>query len=263
MIRSSSEYNIAVVDRTFDLLEALAEADSPLGATELARRVGTTKSAAYRILATLEQRGYVLKDPATTEYRLGGRFAHLTWRASGTRDLRQQARASLEWLHRRFNETVNLGVQDGQEIVYIDMIESEQSLRMTARLGGRDSLHSTSLGKAILAFLPEHERDRILQTPLPSRTGRTMTDATVVRAQLDRIRQVGVAEDRGENETGALCFGAPIFDAIGVVVAAVSVSSPESRMDALREQEIADAVREAADEITRRIGGRAPSLTAS
>ena len=254
----SSHYTIAVVARTFDVLEALAAADSPLGATELARCVGTTKSAAYRILTTLEQRGYVIKDAATAEYRLGGRFAYLSQHAQSKSDLRRHARPLLEGLHHRFRETVNLGVPDGSEIVYIDMVESDQGLRMSARLGGRDPLHSTSLGKAILAFLPERERDEILAVPLPPRTGRTRTDAATVRAELDHIRRAGVADDRGENEPGAVCFGAPIFDAAGIVVAAVSVSSPESRVDAAREREIAAAVREAADGITYRIGGCMP-----
>jgi IclR family transcriptional regulator, KDG regulon repressor len=255
---SSPHYTIAVVARTLDVLEALAAADTSLGATDLARRVGTTKSAAYRILTTLEERGYVIKDARTAEYRLGGRFAYLSRRAYSIGDLRQHARPLLEALHHRFHETINLGVPDGSEIVYIDMVESDQGLRMSARLGGRDPLHSTSLGKAILAFLPERERERILASPLPSRTGRTSTDAATLRAALDGIRRDGVAEDRGENEAGALCFGAPIFDAAGTVVAAVSVSSPESRVDAAREREIAAAVRETAGDITHRIGGSLP-----
>jgi IclR family transcriptional regulator, KDG regulon repressor len=131
---------------------------------------------------------------------------------------------------------------------------------MSPRLGGRDPLHSTSLGKAILAFLPERERERILSSPLPSRTGRTSTEAAILRAELEHIQRGEVAQDRGENEAGALCFGAPIFDATGAVVAAVSVSSPESRVDAAREREIAAAVRAAADGITHRIGGRTPQI---
>lgn len=258
MSEQSPQYTIAVVARTLDVLEALAAAETSLGATDLARRIGTTKSAAYRILTTLEQRGYVIKDARTAEYRLGGRFAYLSRRAYSIGDMREHARPLLEGLHQRFRETTNLGVPDGSEIVYIDMVESDQSLRMSARLGGRDPLHSTSLGKAILAFLPVRERERILASHLPSRTGRTSADPGALRAELERIRNGDVAQDRGENEAGALCFGAPIFDAAGAVVAAVSVSSPESRVDAAREREIAAAVREAADGITRRIGGRPP-----
>lgn len=260
MSEQTPQYTIAVVARTLDVLEALAAAETSLGATDLARCIGTTKSAAYRILTTLEQRGYVIKDARTAEYRLGGRFAYLSRRAYSIGDLREHARPLLEALHQRFRETTNLGVPDGSEIVYIDMVESDQGLRMSARLGGRDPLHSTALGKAILAFLPERERERILASPLLSRTGRTSTDAGTLRAELEHIRCGAVAQDRGENEAGALCFGAPVFDASGTVVAAVSVSSPESRVDAAREREIAAAIREAADGITYRIGGRTPPI---
>lgn len=259
MPASSPDYTIAVVARTVDLLEALAAADVPIGATELARRVGTTKSGAYRILATLARRGYVAKDPATARYHLGPRCASLARQSSGARDLRPLARPLLEDLHRRFHETVNLGVRDDGLVVYIDMIESDRGLRMAARLGGRDSLHATALGKALLAFLPDDVCERFLVGPLPTRTARTITDPFVLRAELGRIRHAGVAEDRGENEEGSRCFGAPIFDHLGAVVAALSIAAPESRMDDDRATTVADAVRDAAAQVTRRLGGRAPT----
>lgn len=250
------DYTIAVVARTFDLLEALADAGTPIGATELACRTGTTKSAAYRILTTLEGRGYVTKDVTTTLYQLGPRFAHLARRATNPHDVRTVARPLLEELHRRFRETVNLGVCDDGLVVYIDMIESDLGLRMAAHLGARDYLHSTALGKAILASLPEEVRERFLLAPLPARTARTITDRGVLRAELERIRHEGVAEDRGENEDGSRCYGAPILDDTGVVIAALSVSAPESRVDDERAATIARAVREVAQQVTLRLGGK-------
>jgi DNA-binding MarR family transcriptional regulator len=127
MTSAAPDYSIAVVVRTLDLLETLAAASAPLGPTELAARLGTTKSAAHRILATLELRGYMRKDPATARYRLGTRLAYLSERSLAALDLRRAARAALESLYQRFHETVNLGVREGQEIVYIDMIESDQA----------------------------------------------------------------------------------------------------------------------------------------
>ena len=256
MARQAPDYTIAVLGRALDLLEALAKADTPLGATELARRVGTTKSAAYRILANLEARGYVAKEPVAARYVLGTHLAYLGQRSLSTIDLRQAARPSLEELHGRFQETVNLGVLDGEEVVYIDMVESPQGLRMAAHVGARDCAHSTSLGKAILAFLPEPRRDRLLRGPLPARTDRTITDSAALRAELERIRAAGVAEDRGENEVGARCFGAPIFDHTGEPTAALSVSAPESRLGDTRSAEVAAALRAAADDVSRRLGGR-------
>lgn len=257
MVGESPDYTIAVVGRALDILEALAGSDVPLGASDVARRAGATKSATYRLLATLEQRGYVVKDPVTAQYRLGTRLAYLGQRSLSTLDLRQVARPLLEDLHQRYHETVNLGVPDGDggQIVYIDMLESDQGLRMAAHLGGRDAMHCTALGKAILANLPPARREPVLAGPLARRTPATITEPAALRVELEGVRARGLAEDRGENEVGARCVAAPIFDHTGAVVAALSVSAPASRLDDARAAEIATAVRAAADDITRRLGG--------
>ncbi len=258
--RDAPDYSIAVLDRALDLLEALAEAPAgaPLGVSEVARRAGVTKSAAFRILANLERRGYVAKDPVNARYTLGAQLVCLGERSLGAIDLRAAARPALEALQQRFGETVNLGVREGAEVVYVDMIESSHGLRMAARIGGRDYLHSTALGKAILAFLLPAERDHLLYAPagLPARTERTITDPVKLRAELERVRERGIAEDRDENEVGARCLGAPLFDHRGGVVGAISLSAPDSRLDDARASEVAAAVRAEAASITRRLGGR-------
>ncbi len=261
--RDAPDYSIAVLDRALDLLEALAEAPAgaPLGVSEVARRAGVTKSAAFRILANLERRGYVAKDPVSARYTLGAHLVYLGERSLGAVDLRAAARPALEALQQRFGETVNLGVREGAEVVYVDMIESSHGLRMAARVGGRDHLHSTALGKTILAFLPPAERDHLLHAPggLPARTERTITDPVMLRAELERVRERGIAEDRDENEVGARCLGAPIFDHRGVVVGAISLSAPDSRLDDARAAEVAAAVRAEAAAVTRRLGGQSES----
>jgi IclR family acetate operon transcriptional repressor len=263
--RGTGQYSIAVLDRALDVLEALAEAPNgtSLGVTEIARRIGATKTAAFRILVNLERRGYIDKDPATARYALGTRLAYLGERSLSAIDLRGAARSTLVDLHRRFGETVNLGVRDAAEIVYVDMIESGHGLRMAARIGGRDALHSTALGKAILAFLPPETRDDLVRGELPARTGQTITDPAFLRIELERVRDRGFAEDREENETGARCIGAPIFDHRGAVAGAISVSAPDSRLDDGRAAVVTAAVVEGAAVVTRRLGGGRPSPPAS
>jgi IclR family acetate operon transcriptional repressor len=255
--RGEGQYGIAVLDRALDVLEALAEApaDASLGVSEIARRIGATKTAAFRILVNLERRGYVEKDPATARYALGTHLAYLGERSLSAIDLRGTARPILAELHRRFGETVNLAVRDGEEIVYVDMIESGHGLRMAARIGGRDALHSTALGKAILAFLPPDVRDDLLRGGLPARTRQTITDPARLLAELVRVRECGFAEDRDENEVGARCLGAPVFDHRGAVAGAISISAPDSRLDDVRAAEMAAAVAEGAAAVTRRLGG--------
>jgi IclR family acetate operon transcriptional repressor len=255
---SGNDYRIAVVDRALDLLEILGSRGTPLGVSEMARGIGATKSAVFRLLVNLERRGYVVRDTNSGKYQLGGELIRLGQRALESSDLRSRARPVLEEMHLRFNETVNLAVFDQTHVTYVDMIESDQGLRMTARVGGTDAMHSTALGKATLSFLPPAEQERILAGPLDRRTERTITDPAHLRAELSLIRQLGFAEDRGENEPGARCFGAPIFDHQGCVFAAISISSPESRANDERAQQIAMAVRDAAANITQRLGGTWP-----
>ena len=252
---SSRNYRIAVLDRSIDLMEAMADAGGPIGVTELSRTIGSTKSATFRILATLEQRGYVRRVPENGKYQLGMNLVHLGQSALGRIDLRSIARPVLEDLHRRFNETVNLGVLSGGRIVYVDMVESQHGLRMSAQVGAHDNVHSTAIGKAILANLPESRQEALIEGPLPARTEKTLTTREALLDDIERIRVSGFSRDRGENEVGANCFGAPIFDAQGNVAAAISISGPETRLNGEMAEDVAVAVRIAAQEISDRLSG--------
>ncbi len=256
----SKNYRIAVVDRSIDLLEAMSAASEPVGVSELARAIGSTKSATFRILATLEDRGYVSRVDGSSKYQLGLNLVHLGQSALERIDLRTVARPVLEDLHHRFNETVNLGILASGRIVYVDMVESDHGLRMSAQVGAHDNVHSTAIGKAILAHLTAGQQEAFLRGPLPARTSRTLTDADALRNEINRIRVSGFSRDRGENEDGACCFGAPIFDSQGNVAAAISVSGPDTRLTGEIAEDVAVAVRAAAEEITDRLGGRADRM---
>lgn len=250
-------YEIAVLARAFDLLDALAGAGEPLGATELAREIGSTKSATFRILVNLERRGYVRKDPVSARYRLGPALVSLGYQASNGIDLLSLAHPHLEQLSVRIQETANLGaIRDG-EIVYLDIVESPRSLRMAARIGARDLIHSTALGKAILAFLPPEDLNRYLAAPLTRRTGQTITDDERLRAELADIRRTGVARESGENEPDARCIGAPVFDRHGVC-AALSISGPASRMSDASLDHASRVILTEAALLTTELGGKWP-----
>jgi IclR family transcriptional regulator, KDG regulon repressor len=250
-----NNYNIAVVARTLDVLEVLSRADDPQGVSEIARAIGATKSATFRIIATLEARGYLWRDNSG-KFRLGIRLVELGQSALAAIDLRTIARPILADLHCQFNETVNFGIEDHDRIIYVDMIESDHGLRLSARIGGQDLIHSTAIGKAIMAHWPQSRIDEFLSRPLEPRTPRTLIDPGELRENLERIRRSGFSRDRGENEEGASCFGAPVFDHRGEVVGAISVSGPDSRMIGEKAEDIAVAVRVAAQELTTRLGGR-------
>lgn len=258
MTTAERSYSIAVVGRTLDVLEALGDAHEPLGTTDFARQLGMTKSAVFRILVTLEERGYVTKNPVTARYTLGPRLASLGERALSGIDLRQVARPVMERLHTAFGETVNLGVMEAGEIIYIDMVESTHGLRMAAKIGSRHPAHSTALGKAMLAFLPEEQLNAALSAHLSAQTSHTITKPAALREQLRGIRARGVSEEVGENEEGARCLGVALFDLHGLPTAALSISAPETRIDDARSEEIARALRNASNDITHAIGGTWP-----
>lgn len=249
------DYSIAVLERALDVLEMIDGASSPLGATEIARRIGSTKSAAYRILVNLEHRGYVTKDDQTTHYSLGPRLSHFGLGSDTRVRLIQFAHPHLESLSKTFGETANLGVLDGNQMLYLDIVESRHDLRMAARVGARDAVYSTALGKAMLAFLPDQEIDRILSGTLPRRTDRTVTDVSRIWNTLEDIRKSGISAEFGENEPSACCFGVPVFGPDRQPVAAISLSGPEGRMMGTGIERIRNALAATGRSITQRIGG--------
>ncbi len=260
MTHEERSYTIAVLSRALDVLETLEVSGEPMGTSDLARSLDTTKSAVFRILSTFEQRGYVMKQPGTTRYSLGARLATLGQKALSGLDLRRIARPELERLHATFQETVNLGVINGTDIVYLDMIESPHDLRMVARIGSYHPAHSTALGKAMLAYLPEKELATSIPIDLRAQTSRTIIDRSTLLDELRHVRQRGTAEEIEENELGARCVGVAIFDQRQRPVAAISVSAPASRVDDARVAAIATALVQASRTITRAIGGAWPDL---
>jgi DNA-binding IclR family transcriptional regulator len=248
------KYRIGVLHKTFDLLDVL-EREGPLTLTELSNRAATNKVTVLRILANLEARGYVDRDEFG-RYSLGMRLLQLGLRKSAATDLRAIAHPVLRELRDRFDETVNLGIPDGAGILYIDILESSLGLRMAATVGARDDLHSTAIGKAIASSWNGRQPARIELPALPPKTGRTITSVDQFRRELEVVRVRGYSIDDEENETGARCIGAPIFDHTGECVGAISVSGPTIRMTEDRVIEIVPAIQNAAATISELLGFR-------
>ncbi len=153
---------VGVLVKTIEVLRALADSEQPLGPTEIANQTGLDRSAVHRILSTLARDRLVEGVNGGGTYRLGLGLAALGLIAASRLDLRRAARPHMEGLYARFSETVNLGVLDGDSILYIDMLESRHSLRMAAVIGSRDAPATTALGKSILAHLPPDRLSSLL-----------------------------------------------------------------------------------------------------
>ncbi|MGH2534228.1 MAG: IclR family transcriptional regulator [Thermomicrobiales bacterium] len=255
-VRRPSEpgrYHIAVLAKALDLLDLL-DAEDGLTLTELSGRAGINKATALRILANLDDRGYVERD-GNGRYRLGVRLMQLGARKSAGLDLRSVARPILQRLQAETGETVNLGVPTAEGVIYIDILESAHGLRMAATVGANDEYHSTALGKAIMAHwaapaFADHRRRR----PLTPKTPRTIVDGDTLERELAAIRTRGFALDDEENEVGARCVAAAILDHRDQVVGAVSVSGPASRLTRTRCGEIAPGVVAASRQISAMMG---------
>ena len=259
MKRSKSEYVIQTVANALRLLEAFRE-EEELGVTELSRRLVLHKNNVFRLLATLEEKGYVEQSPGSERYRLGIRCLEAGQAYVRSRSLIPLARPVLAAMARETGETVHLGVLVDFEVVHLDGEQPERLVLTSTRVGQRLPAHCTALGKALLAsgeplLWERFEAARIRGGVLPRRTAATITDRDKFFDHLRGVAGQGYALDLEECEEGLCCAAAPVVDARGHAVAALSVSAPIFR---LGPEELvahcAPRVAAAAAQLSRRLG---------
>jgi IclR family transcriptional regulator, acetate operon repressor len=242
-------YSIRAVGRVLDVLDVLRARPGGASLAQIARGAKLPRSSAFRYLATLEARGYVERDGGVGAYRLGSGFLG---DGPELRALADVARPLLEALRDRFHETINLGVLEGSNVAYLEVLESPMAMRFAARPGDRDHVHSTSLGKALMAQLPDDEVRRILSVEeMVAVTPRTITDPDEYLRQLATVRENGFALDYGENEEHGGCVAVAITGA--AVPAAISLSAPIARLSPAGIDEVASALRETAARVAQEL----------
>jgi IclR family acetate operon transcriptional repressor len=249
----TNRYIVQPVFKALQVLRCLGDERRELALSEICYRVDLPKTTVFRYLQTLCACGFVTHDPDTDLYRVGLRVWELGQSVHEPLRIREIALPAMRELRDRFNETVNLGVLDGLDVVYVEIIESRRSLRMQAQLGGRDPVYSTALGKAILALKPEDDWPAHLPKDFAPRTEYTVLSRTKLRQALVEVRECGFALDDEENEEGARCIAAPIVNHLGQVLAAVSLSAPASRISDRQLPKVAAAVKETAGVISQRL----------
>ncbi|HUH98115.1 MAG TPA: IclR family transcriptional regulator [Anaerolineales bacterium] len=230
---------ILVLHKMLDILETIRESRSGLGLSDLTRAVGLPKPTAYRIVATMEARGYLSRQ-GSGRYQMTRKFFDLQQNESAEQALMRTAPPVMERLVGLCRETVNLGILDAAEVVVVSTLESPQSIRMTSKVGNRRYLHSTALGKVLLSGLADKEVDRLIRIQgLPKLMPRTLVTRPALAAELELVRKQGFAIDNEENEPGGRCLAAPIVGQDGRIVAALSISAPIFRMDMARARSLA------------------------
>jgi IclR family transcriptional regulator, acetate operon repressor len=222
-------HNIQSVDRALYLLETIAEAGGEATLTELATRTGLNISTCHHLLATLIQRGFATKVPGRRLYALGARILYLGHTCLQV-DLPRRAQRYLEAINRATGETVHLAALQGDAVVTLAVREARHAVRVdTGRVGKLEAPHATSIGKAILAWLPEDEMRRILAHGMKRFTENTITEFPVLVESLRIVRRNGYAIDHEEFLPGVICVGAAIRDQAGTVIGAISASTPTMR----------------------------------
>jgi IclR family acetate operon transcriptional repressor len=240
-------HSIQSVDRALYLLETIAEAGGEATLTDLATRTGLNISTCHHLLATLIKRGFAAKVPGRRLYALGARILYLG-HACLQVDLPRRAQPYMEAVNRATGETVHLAALQGDAVVTLAVREARHAVRVdTGKIGKVEAPHATSVGKAIMAWLPEDEMRRIVSHGMKRFTDKTITDFPALVESLRVVRRNGYALDREEFLPGVTCVGAAIRDQAGTVIGAISASTPAMRATeehvALMRDEIAAATR--------------------
>jgi IclR family acetate operon transcriptional repressor len=249
---ASGKYSVPVVLSTFRILEELA-CSQPLGLKKITQNTAIAKSTVFRILNTLVQIGYVIRD-ANRDYRISPVLGQLVNEESFNEELRRLALPLMLELRNQFGETVNLGVQQFDKVTYIEVVPSEFALRLQESRGASVPAHASALGKAILAFSPQDIVERLVRHhQLETLTSNTITSPDQLLAEIKRVRAAGFAFDRGEGSLLAVCIGAPILDTKGSAVAAMSISGPASRFNPKRDSPVIASLLKATTELSRAV----------
>jgi IclR family transcriptional regulator, KDG regulon repressor len=255
-------YSVTSVLRALDVLEYLAQQGGAGRVSDIARALRCSKNTAFRLLKTLQQRGFVSQTDDAS-YELTFKLLNLGECVLRNTDLHSAARPYLEELNRQFGETFSLGILDGNEIVYLDRVLGTRPYHTSYSVGARTTAHSTALGKAILAFSPGTVVDRVIKAGLRPRTEHTIADPERLRADLRMTAARGYAYDNQESVIGIRCIAGPVFDRSGDVVAAISVSALAARVTGDYAKTLAKRTVALAAALSSRLGYSGPQANAT
>lgn len=235
-------YQITALQRGLQLLVLFARSDAGLTASQVVKLSGLPISTVHRFLVNLESAGFLTYNDAAG-YQLGISCIALGQAALGRLDIRRVGLPYLQEINRQTRETVHLTVRHGLSAVYVEKLDSPEPLRIHSGIGRAVALHSTAVGKVLLAYLPAAEQTKILeQIEFRRYTPNTVGSIHELQAQLQRVRRLGHACDMEENEPHIRCVAAPVWDHTGEVSASLSVTGPAVRMPLSRLRQLAPLV---------------------
>ncbi len=247
---------VQALDRAFDILELISRERRGLALSEISSSVSLPRSTAYRLLASLQGRGYIEKDPVSNLYRLGLAFIELSSGLLHNLELKTEAESCLRRLSQQLDTTVFLAVRQDKEVVYYDKVERYSDIRRYRIVGQRRPLYCTSLGKALLSGLDNDDIKELMGCgQFRTFTANTISNVTDLLKDIDLVKKRGWSLDNEEDQVGMMCVGAPVFDYRHSVIAAVSASWELDKGKDLDLDKTASLVAQTATEISRRMGG--------
>jgi IclR family KDG regulon transcriptional repressor len=256
VVKDSKIYNVRAVERAMQVLSSFDGEHAERGVSEIAQATGLHKATTHRILMTLFNGGFLERTADGERFRLGLRLMELGLGALRSLDLRRAAFPYMQQLVERFQEICTLSMYDRGQVLYVEVVHSERSLTIAARVGRLLPAHCTASGKVLLAFLPTEVVEPILNAPLAAYTEKTITSPDQLREELKAVRQRGYALADEEFEAGIWAISAPIRDTDGNVIAALSIPFPTNRLRREHIPEIAHALLEAANAVSAQVQAR-------
>lgn len=249
---------VPALTRAMDILELFLEGDGTLTAPDVIRRLGLPRTTVHELLSTLAARSYLVALPDQPgRYRLGVRTYQLGSRYAEQLDLAAEGQQVAREVAETCDETVHVAVLEDTDVIYIAKVDSTHAVRMVSAAGRRLPAHCTSVGKMLLAMLPQAELEaRLAHHELVAMTPGSLTDPAALRAELDRVRERGTAVEHRESNPDVSCVAAPVRDSGGRVVAALSISVPMIRWSDEREDELARLASNGANALSARLGHR-------
>ena len=243
------------VERTLSILEVLSDYSEGLGVTDISEKVELHKSTVYRLLSTLINKDYVTQDKETNRYKITFKLYELGNKRIEKMNILSASKLYSKKLMESVNEVVHLVVREGNKIVYIDKVEANNTIRMASSIGKRSPMYCTSVGKAILAYLPVQEVEEVWNiSKVEKLTKYTITNFEDLKRELNMVKEKGYAIDNEENEMGVRCVGAPIFNRFGEIEGAISISGPAIRITDEKQETMANEVIKHANLISMELG---------
>lgn len=229
LMQQTVEYKVKSLAKAVRVLECFSVQNPEMGVSEIAHTLNYQKSTVFNILSTFEELGYVSQNVQTGKYYLSLKILHFSYIVNSHLDFRRVFQQPINQIAQEIGEVCYLGIPHDRRVLYLDAAFPQSSSTYRSIMGETAPMYCTGLGKALLAFLPEEERQSILAEPLEKFTDYTITDLMALTENLDEVRRNGFSVDNMEHEYGIRCVAVPVFNSERKVVAAVSVSGPSLR----------------------------------